>query len=100
MRRRAPLFLLPTATEHASPQVRLGLQIRADASLRGCCACGAEPTYFEILSWDPQDPQVRQLDGPPENGLAHAVYAHKHDCPAASDEVEAALAGPSTTKEA
>ena len=96
-RRALRAHLRSTPPASASPAVLLGTELRMNAEAAECCVCGATPQWYEITSWDPAAPQVRRLDEAPEHGLAHAVYVHKSNCPAASDAVEAALTGPNQT---
>jgi hypothetical protein len=61
-----------------------------NAELNDCCICGARPELFEVTKYGPE-PEVRHLEEPLSNGLTHAVFVHRPDCPAAADEVERAL---------
>ena len=75
---------------NASPAVLLGTELRMNAEINDCCICGARPELFEVTKYGPE-PEVRHLEEPLSNGLTHAVFVHRADCPAASDEVEKAL---------
>lgn len=83
------LAMLPQPTGSASAKVQLGLRLRQDASLTGCCACGATAETFEIAG----DGTLSPVSEPTaERGRAYYVrLLHEHDCPAASPELERAL---------
>ncbi len=40
-----------------------------------------EPHYFEVVGWNDDEPQVRQLEEPLEHGVSHCVFLHKPSCP-------------------
>jgi hypothetical protein len=92
MRKRptAKLHFRPNLPADASPAVVLGTELRMNAELNDCCICGSRPQLFEVTKYGPE-PEVRHLEEPLSNGLTHAVFVHRHDCPAASDVVERAL---------
>jgi hypothetical protein len=92
------IFALPVANEHASPAVRLGLQIRAAASMSGCCACGGKAEHYLI---DEENSVFVSVEEPSrEPGATNYVeIVHASDCPAVSDAVLAAVAASTPKKE-
>jgi hypothetical protein len=92
------IFALPVANEYASPAVRLGLQIRAAASMSGCCACGGRAEHYLLV--DEEEGVLVRIEEPSrERGATnYTEIIHAHDCPAVSPAVLAAVAA-STPKE-
>jgi hypothetical protein len=79
--------------EGASLAERLGSSLKTQAEISPPCVCGAWPEYFQVESWDPEEPKVRRLpDGPVDGEISHAVYVHADACPVLAEaEREEAL---------
>jgi hypothetical protein len=84
------MHLAPSLPPTASPQARLGLQIRNAAEVNFCCACGREVIWFRVLRRGP-NPRVERIGGPEDDRYPHGVIVHEPSCPAASPEIERAL---------
>src|SRR5207244_2281030 len=87
---RATLGLLPTPKAGASAKVQLGLRLRNEATLSGRCACGAARADFQVLGDGTLRPVSRVTPGPGK--MFYSRLEHERDCPAASPELDRALA--------
>ena len=93
------VFELPVGNADASPAVRLGLQIRAAASISGCCACGGKAEHFALV--DEEEGVLVRVDEPSreEGAVNYSEIVHRPDCPAVSEKVLAAVAASNATQE-
>ena len=86
----------------ASLAERLGSSLKTQAEIQPPCVCGSWPEYFQVESWDPEEPKVRRLaDGPVAGEVSHAIYVHADSCPvlAAAEREEALVRAAFTPSE-